>query len=241
MPKEIIEDIGPKTDITPETLRVIQQRVQKEVAKTQQVAKRAVQKNQKTSGIPLPPVKTQPTGGAVRPASPQQVQPKKSGQPAASPVVRKKASILPDIVDLTPVGMLSAADLYDYVEYGLISLGLLRTTMDNPLARRMLKKMRHSPKIVNGYIGATDGNAAKVREALFGDIERYDERQIGGVDELIQLYGLQGGGQGQLPQQGADDIETTLEALEEMRQSINQLMTTNDVQFEQMLTRRYQH
>jgi hypothetical protein len=154
--------------------------------------------------------------------------------------VRKKASLLPDIADLTPVGMLDAADLYDYVEYGLISLGLLRATMDNPLARRMLKKMRHSPKIVDGYIGAADSNAVKVREALFGNIERYDERQIEGVDELIQLYRLQGGGQGQLPQQGADDIEITLEALEIEINQINQLMTTNDVQFEQMLTRRYQ-
>jgi hypothetical protein len=204
MPKEIIGDIGPKTNITPETLRVIQQRVQKEVAKTQQVAKRAAQKNAKAAGVPLLPAKTQPTGGAVQPVSPQQTQPKKSGQPAASPVVQKKASSLPDIADLTPVGMLSAADLYDYLEYGLISLGLSRVTMDNPLARRMLKKIRHSPKIVDGYIGATDGNAAKVRDALFGDIERYDERQIGGVDELIQLYGLQGGGQGQPPQQGGD-------------------------------------
>jgi hypothetical protein len=200
MPKEIIEDIGPKTDITPETLRVIQQRVQKEVAKTQQVAKRAVQKNQKTSGIPLPPAKTQPTSGAVRPVSPQQTQPKKSGQPAASPVVRKKASSLPDIADLTPVGMLSAADLYDYVEYGLISLGLLRTTMDNPLARRMLKKMRHSPKIVNGYIGATDGNVARVREALFGDTDEYCTTQLEVVDDLFRMYTMQVG-QGSGPSQ----------------------------------------
>ncbi len=171
-------DAGPKPSkpVSSKTQKLIQQRVQQALTRTLQVIQSS---RSSVSSRPSPAAGTGASSGG-------------RGSTGAAPSTGKSAPVSKsawkaDIDDLAAIGKFDIADLNTYLQDGIQSIGLLLTTLDNPLAQRALKTLRFSPKLVAALFGVTGDSSKKVREALFGDTDKFGSRQLQAVDRLLSL------------------------------------------------------